>query len=238
MTIIIKPDPNDPILLAHAAREAQERAEARSAQGHVHNQRRAGATVSSGTLERVLWPGSKKDAPGGKSPDIARVYGSDHGFQTSQLTAYILEGLQGERSETYSEGDFWVARTAGLFHDVARAEPWQKTDPGHGRRSAVIVEDLLRGDSELAHWRSLFDDVCRLIAGHGLRPLDGKGDWTEPTNPVAIALHDAECFEAARLSPGTDDGLVVMQKRLDDVISQWARNKEHQRRWRSTRGWA
>ncbi len=147
-----------------------------------------------------------------------------HGKWTSQLAVHIAQTIPDVRAE-----DLQVVRTAGLLHDLGRREDWRKPDPGHNTRSAALADEVMKKTGWWAK-AELRERVCRAIATHTL-------EGPPPADPVLVALWDAECLESARLAPRTSEGIKILKARTERVITPWAKNPEHQRRWRDMRGW-
>ncbi len=164
-------------------------------------------------LSTVPWP-QKEDEP----------YGYYHGKWTAQLAVHIAETLPDVKPE-----DLRVLRTAALLHDIGRREDWRKPDPGHAQRSAALADELMKRTEWWAQ-SALRERVCRTIATHTL-------EGPPPGDPILISLWDAECLESARLGPKTKAGASILAARTARVLTPWAKNPEHQRRWRDMRGW-
>jgi hypothetical protein len=160
-------------------------------------------------------------------PDLP-YYGIDHGQKTAQLASTLLSYLGPKTNDNTSHRILW---TAGCFHDIGRTEPWNHSDPHHAQRSADILERILRGDSRYWHDDLLRAEACKLVANHSKRPEDG--------NPLAMALWDADCFEAARVEPGTPTGLKYLKSRtsFDVLTTEWAKDRARLKRWMDFRGW-
>jgi len=155
----------------------------------------------------VEWP----TAPG---------YGYDHAKNTSQLAVHIGGALN------LKDAELKVLRTAAFLHDIGRRAPWTESDPSHAQRSAELADSIMRRSP----WWSasaLREQVCKLIVAHDLN--NGR----KPTDPLAIALHDAECFEACRRMHDGTAGADLMATRRKACISEWALDDGYHRRWRA-----
>lgn len=164
-------------------------------------------------LALIQWP---TDGAGAELPE----YGFDHAKRTSQLAVHI--GLE----LNIPEADLKILRTAAFLHDIGRKTSWRQADPYHAERSAALADDIMRRSS----WWAAEERrraVCQLILGHHV------GVDHRPQGPLATALHDADCYEAARLAPGTKEGLEVMSARHKLCASTWAQDAEKHRRWRA-----
>lgn len=173
-------------------------------------------------VSRVTWPAERK-------PEELAEYDFAHHKHTMELAVYIAEGMPELKPR-----DIRVIRSAAMLHDLGRERHWKLDDPGHAQRSAKLAADVLLA-SPLWGQRDLIDDICRLIQEHSLAHISyGQNDarGAPPMSPLHVALHDAECFESARLAPNTLEGAAVMKARMGAVLTQWAKNPEHQRRWR------
>lgn len=174
-------------------------------------------------LREVTWP-------------TVEHYGHDHGKQTSRLALHIAQAMTdepGASASLFKTDDLHLIKAVGYFHDLGRQLGWTHDDHGHHARSAELAEKAMASDSENwvpAHLRS---EVCRVILAHGV-----SNEGPLPTDPRLIALHDAECLEAARFAPNTPEGLTFMGRRFGRIITPWARDREHQSRWKRHRGWA
>lgn len=210
---------------------AEQRADA-IMRGVAANQQRVGDIFGAADLSRIDWP-------------TQEYYGWEHARDVSQLAVHIAQG--GIEGHTLRADDIDVIKSVGLFHDLGRTEEWTKAAPGHRFASAERARKLMVEDAQAWFRRDLIDDVCRLITLHTLphvdaegRPRDEKGDVVDvrvPTDPRLQCLWDAECFEGMRFAPGTWEGSVRLRARLAHLATPWARNVEHQRRWREKKGW-
>lgn len=154
-------------------------------------------------------------------------YGYPHGQEVSMLAHYIGQFLGLPQSVLER------VKLAGLLHDCGRETPWQVPDPNHRLRSAEMAERFLRSQSEVWHKQDLIDEVAWLIANHDLSAE------TLPTDPRLQALWDADSYDAARFSPGTEEGLKVFRSRTkaDRLCTAWAKERDNKRTWLRHRGW-
>ena len=174
-------------------------------------------------LRHVTWP-------------EVEYYGHDHGKQTSRLVLHVAQTMSeepGASATLFSKDDLHVIKAVGYFHDIGRQVGWPHADPGHHERSAELAGKAMAADSENWVPAHLRNEVCRVILAHGV-----SEDGPRPTDPRMIALHDAECLEAARFAPNTPEGLTFMGRRFARLITPWARNRDVQARWKRHRGWA
>ncbi len=174
------------------------------------NQIRSGEIKGAQDLEKITWP---------KTPH----YGFDHAKQTSQLAVHIGQTLN------LSAREIDVLKAAATFHDFGRTKSWQEEEPGHAIESARLAHEYMHksqswGDGDF------INAVCRVIERHSLKGIP-------PSEPMLVALWDAECFEAARFAPDTEEGEQICHARFARVITPWAKLQEHQRRWKKYRGW-
>lgn len=159
-------------------------------------------------------------------------YDYDHHKWSARLATHILMHPNGAFSvganpgEKPSDLQINAVKAAMMLHDLGREERWEKEDPYHAKRSADLAYEHMK---KSAAWNKaeLIELACRLISEHSLSK--------KPTSPLLIAMHDAECFESCRLGPMTPRGVENMAHRMGQVVTPWAHNIEHQRRWRDTR---
>jgi putative nucleotidyltransferase with HDIG domain len=147
-------------------------------------------------------------------------YGVDHGKRTSQLAVHIGQQLD------VRDDDLKVLRTAALLHDIGRRAPWDENDPEHAQRSAELAEEVMRATP----WWSqsqLRDRVCRLIAAHTMQYS------MPPSDPLLVALHDAEAYESFRFVSEGSKATELITRRVGQLLTDWAKNLEHQRRYRA-----
>lgn len=159
-------------------------------------------------------------------------YGADHGKWTAQLAEHIASMVL-----SLSARDADIVRLAGFYHDLGRSLPFGNDDPNHAQRSAELAERVLRGDPQWWSRGDLIGEVCKLIAGHRLPPLGRPQAVPRPTDHRAIALWDADCYEAARIAPKTETGMQIVRERYAQVITKWAMMPNNKMAWRKTRGW-
>ena len=200
--------------------------------GIAANQQRVGDIFGAADLSRIEWP-------------TQEYYGWEHARDTSQLAVHIAQG--GVEGHTLRADDIDVIKSVGLFHDLGREEGWTHPSPGHRFASAERARKLMVEDAQAWFRRDLIDDVCRLITLHTLPHVDAEGRFRDekgdvvdvrvPTDPRLQCLWDAECYEGMRFAPGTWEGSVRLKARLAHLATPWARNVEHQRRWREKKGW-
>jgi len=176
-------------------------------------------------IAKIIWPNEVFGLDEAKNKTLAE-YDYYHHKWTSQLTVYIAEGFEGSLKPSARE--LQTLKTAAFLHDLGRREHWKKDDPGHQRRSADLAEAVLLNSPRWAD-RDGIAEVCKLIAQHSRTK--------KPEGPLLTALHDAECFERSRLAPNTMEGIQAMKEGFDGVLTEWAKNSEHQARWRKLRGW-
>lgn len=160
-------------------------------------------------------------------PDLD-YYRFDHGDKTAKLATVILS-VQGPRANTpQNMRAVWLA---GYFHDIGRSQPWNADDPHHARRSADILERVLKTLPDVRGDDLLCSTACKLVAHHSSRP--------ETRDPLAMALWDADCFEAARFMPGTREGLVRLKERtaLSNLCTDWAKSRDRLKTYMGFRGW-
>ncbi len=212
--IIIK----DPEKNARQARTMQQELEVhRAFEGAAHQAKKHVTPEEAGIdIRTIVWPSEKK-------PGVLDEYDFYHHKWTTHLAIHIAEGFE----TPLSPRELKVLRSAAMLHDLGREEGWRSQDPHHAERSARLAHDHMIKTPLWAD-RELVNEVCTLIKQHSLSRA--------PTSPMLLALHDAECFESARLAPSTMDGIQNMAKRMDQCITPWARLLEHQRRWRDMRG--
>lgn len=161
-------------------------------------------------------------------PWPAAPYDHRHGEGVAKLALVIFSHSNAQALDTYeNRAALWVA---GLFHDIGRQMHFGMPDPEHGMRSATLTERILKTS---AYWAdtNLRERACRLIAHHSMPPSSATDD------PLKVALWDADCYDAARFRPGTADGLNVWKERRKLVLSEFARNTDHMKRWARHRGW-
>jgi hypothetical protein len=152
------------------------------------------------------------------------LYGYKHHADTSKLAYRAGQDLN------LSDRDLVLVKGAGMLHDLGRRIPWPAEDPGHQERGAAIAEEVMRQDPQFWGDREAREQVAWLIAHHDL-------SGPKPSDPRLIALWDAELFESMLLGVGSRAGAAGMSVALERVITPWARNPEHQLRWRSHHGW-
>lgn len=143
----------------------------------------------------------------------------NHAIPTSNLASSIgtFLGLAGD--------ELWMCQKAGLFHDLGRKAAWNEKDRGCARRSAALAEHVLKDDSNFVAMVPYIERVCRAIAQHDL-------DGPRPIDPVAIALHDADCLETARFAQiDAESAAPLIRKRYAQVITEWAKDPNVHTRW-------
>lgn len=177
------------------------------------------------------------DAPSDSGIDLSAIewptvphYGFAHGKHTMELALHIVERHSMEPTFVpYFEGitpdDRRVLKAAALMHDLGRTRPWNVDDPYHAKRSAEMADEAMK---KTRWWTEahLRERVCRLILEHSLDPKE------KPRDPLLMALHDAECFEAARFQREGQDGMMRMVKRRVQCLTSWALIEAHHERWR------
>ncbi len=151
----------------------------------------------------------------------------DHGLNTSTLAVEVGAFLGLVSDELYA------CRAAGMFHDLGRnigeknggkVSPWHERDKDHSRRSAALAEKAMLVDGNFMALRSTVTErVCRVIAQHDIH-------GPAPSDPIALALYDADLLEACRLTGG-NEGVRVIQERYARLATAWARDPKVQRRW-------
>lgn len=178
--------------------------------------------------QHVLRPGAVQEV--GPDDDIPQYdlrevpwapdpYGYDHGTNTARLSLVVLAREFPAENTAQNRAILW---TAALFHDVARRA---ENDPEHALRSAEWLSAFLGGSAY--HYVSLREAACELVGRH----------HQSPSGPLAVVLHDADALEGVRVSPGTPEGLRYMKARVGTVITPWAKNKDHLKRYMAFRGW-
>lgn len=185
---------------------------ARLSQAAEMNRQRTGVLDGALDLRDIPWP---TDAH----------YGYSHGQEMSTLAHYIGEGLG------VSAADLKALKLAGLLHDLGRQAPWGKSDPQHAARSADLAVSFLRSQNESWYRQELIEQVGWLISNHALSSSD------LPTDPRLQALWDADAYEAARVAPGTSEGLKAFRAATSRLCTAWAKDRENQRIWLRHRGW-
>jgi hypothetical protein len=164
-------------------------------------------------------------------------YGFDHARETSELAlqVYYRIPIHADLTPFESKVNELSVKYAGLYHDLGRTAPWNHKDPGHAQASASLAEEYLKTDNDLSRDDALREAViretCRLIANHS---LDAP---SLPTDPRAMALWDADSLEAARIEPGTHEGLRLLKHRYERLCTEWVKNKNLQSKLRQMRGW-
>lgn len=154
-------------------------------------------------------------------------FGYPHSQEVSMLAHYIGEFLGLPKNVLER------VKLAGLLHDLGRQTPWQTPDPHHNQRSADLAVRFLRSQSEVWHQQDLIDEVAWLIANHDLSAKE------LPSDPRLQALWDADSYDAARLAPGTVEGLKVFRERTrsERLCTAWAKEAANKRVWLNHRGW-
>jgi len=177
------------------------------------NQRRSG-TLPGLDLRDVTW-------------SEVEHYGYSHGQEVSMLAHYVGQWLG------LSQNVLERVKLAGLLHDVGRQTTWQVPDPNHNQRSADAAVRFLRSQGELWHQQDLIDEVAWLIANHDLSAKE------LPTDHRLQALWDADSYDAARLAPGTPEGLKVFRERTraERLCTAWAKQRDNKQVWLKHRGW-
>lgn len=157
-------------------------------------------------------------------------YNSDHGRHTMYLAITMLNAIE-DRGDTDDKLSARALMTAGLIHDVGRRRDWRKEDPDHAHRSAQIAEDALKRTPDWADDK-LRERCCRLIAQH-----DISRDPREISDPLAQALHDADCYESARIAPKTGVGqeLFLARTSNDRLCIEWSKQIENKRHYLASR---
>lgn len=132
-----------------------------------------------------------------------------------------------------NDRELQAVKLAGMLHDVGRTKTWQFPEPGHQKVSAEIAVQLLRGNnnSHAADW--LRDRVEQLILGMDLSAP------SLPTDPALQVLWDVDALEAARLAPGTQEGMRVWKARTVEtrLCTQLARSRESRAAALRNHGW-
>lgn len=155
-------------------------------------------------------------------------YGWDHAQQVSKLSALIAQvqfGMEG--------ADLQAVTLAGLYHDLGRTTPWQQADPYHNKRSAELAVRYMTGAGKFQTDSALVEKVERLILLHDLSAAE------LPRDPMQQALWDADSYDAARIRPGSVDGLKLFKARTrpERLCTEWAKDPANKRTWLSHRGW-
>lgn len=152
-------------------------------------------------------------------PWPADPYGYDHATNTARLALVVLAREFPDADTKENRAVLW---TAALFHDVARGA---ENDPEHALRSSEWLARFLSGTSY--HYVSLRDAACELVGRH----------HQPPTDPLSVALHDADALEGCRVRPGTPEGHRYMKERLARLVTPWAKDKGNLKRYMAFRGW-
>lgn len=164
-----------------------------------------------------------KDLPWSEVPK----YGYDHCNGVAML-AYEMGLALG-----LNDRDLQAVKLAGMLHDVGRTKPWQFPEPGHQKASAEIAVRVLRGGkhSHTEDW--LRDRVEYLILGMDLSAP------SLPTDPALQVLWDVDALEAARLAPGTPEGMRVWKQRTVEsrLCTQLARSRDARLNVLRNHGW-
>lgn len=185
---------------------------ARLSQAAEMNRRRTGVLDGAVDLRDIPWPADP-------------LYGYNHCQEMSMLAHYIGEGLG------VSVADLQAVKLAGLLHDLGRQAPWGQPDPVHAARSADLAVAWLRSQNESWYRQELIEQVGWLISNHALTAKD------LPVDPRLQALWDADAYEAARVAPGTPEGLKAFRTATSRLCTAWAKDRENQRTWLRHRGW-
>ncbi len=165
-------------------------------------------------------------------------YGFEHANVVMLMAPYVAQTLGVGKKEVIDAIKF-----AALFHDTGRLAPWRETDAEHRFRSVEIWRVWA---NQKAIETSVKEEVAWLIANHTLSRAEGHAGAraTRASPPIdhrLIGLWDAECLEAARFAPNTGEGLRILNQRLAQLISPFAKNvaKEKTQRdaWLRYRGW-
>ncbi len=151
-------------------------------------------------------------------------YDGKHGFMVSQLADTIGVTLK------LTENERKIARTAGLYHDIAREQPFDKSDPQHNVRSAEMAHRILTGRKDGHGDRDFIERVCRYVSTHA---VDGR----TVHDPIAQALHDADLLESARIMPGTTKGMMLIKKRQSQAVTDFGRNRDVWGKMMAYHGW-
>ena len=173
----------------------------------------------------------------------AAPFDYSHALETSQLCESIgaFLGLTGD--------ELWACRAAGMFHDLGRnievpagggdldrknggkVSLWTERAPNHARLSADLAEVALASDVNFTATH-MTARVCRVIGQHNIH-------GPAPTDPIALALYDADLLEAARFGRfyGQDIGTFekFLHGRYSRLATEWARDPRVKERWRRTR---
>lgn len=174
------------------------------------------------------------DVPGSKLPlfDFRNVtfpaiehYGFDHGSHTARLALHILSAEYPELDNELHQNALWAA---GHLHDAGRDAPFGAGDPGHEVRGAALLDEFLRGHDGYCHDVELRDLACRLVARHHDR---------EPEGPLDRVFADADAYDAARVLPGTSEGLRYLKERTSTLHTHWAQDRANLKRYMASRGW-
>ena len=180
----------------------------------------ADASRATGIRTSALQGTDLRDIP---FPEIP-FYDGKHGFMVSQLADTIGNTLN------LSESDRAVARMAGLLHDLGREKEFTGADPQHNTRSAEAAHKHLTGRKDGHGDRDFIARVCRYIALHSL-------DGTPTSDPIAMALHDADALEASRFKPGTTAGMLMVRKRKKQMLTDFGRNPDTMKGMMIYHGW-
>jgi hypothetical protein len=155
-------------------------------------------------------------------------YGWDHAQQVSTLAKFIAETQFDVKGD-----DLQAVYLAGMLHDLGRTTPWQQADPHHNKRSAELAVAYMRGAGKFQVKSELIEPVERLILLHDLSAKD------LPHDPLLRALWDADSYDAARIMPGSVEGLKLFKARTqaDRLCTQWAKERVNKQKWLKHRGW-
>lgn len=170
----------------------EEQIEAAQARG---DQIQAAALANS---ERVTVPHLElRDLPFSAVP----LFGYDHCNIVSSL-GFDIGSVLG-----LPQRELEAIKLAGLLHDAGRTRPWQFAEPGHQKVSADLAVRALRGAGNTHGNDWLRDRVEFLILSMDLSAKE------LPRDPALQVLWDVDALEAARLAPGTPEGLRVFRER-------------------------
>lgn len=149
-------------------------------------------------------------------------YGYNHGTNVARLAVVILGYAFPESNKDFEKRALWAAAT---FHDLRRLN---EDDANHAQASAVACEEYLK-TTEFWSDEKFKDRVLKLIAHHEDNSMDN--------DPLMMCLKDADALDACRMHPNMRIGLDYFKARTANLFTEWAKNKDNQKRYMEYRGW-